>query len=343
MKKIKIKGNQEFNGRVAISGSKNATLPILAATMLTNKLVTLKAVPNISDVNDMLKLLTHIGSQVKYNKTQSTVEILNEKLHSTVINKNIARRIRASSLLIGPLLATAGNIVMPISGGCNIGERPLDIHIGCFKKMGAQVKKIEDGMYHIETKQPLKGIDFHFSTISVGATSNIIMAATMASSTTNLSNIAIEPEVLDLINFLKKLGFNININLKKRTATIIPNHVQNFKDCMYTIIPDRIETATYVIGTAIAGRKIEIKNACVPHIKYILDLLKKHNAIDFIEKKQSLIIEKTYKKIKPFNITTSPYPYFPTDLQAMITILATQASGISKITENNSLLNIVIE
>ncbi|UAT43192.1 UDP-N-acetylglucosamine 1-carboxyvinyltransferase [Anaplasmataceae bacterium AB001_6] len=337
MKHIRIRGKQFFDGSIDISGSKNASLPIIAASLLINKPIILQKIPNISDVKNMIAILKSFGTEVVFNSKKSELKIEKQKIEDTKISEKLAKKIRASSLFIGPILAMKRCVIFPIHpGGCKIGSRPLNIHLECLKKMGANVKE-ENDKYIITTNKELNGINYRFPIISVGATSNVIMAAVKAKGNTILNNVAIEPEVIDLINFLKKANFKIEINEQKRTISIFSSQktsLQSNEDFIkHSVIPDRIEAATYIIGTAISGKKIKLINACTAHIRYILNFLEQIDAIKTEITDKHLIIEKTQKSIKPFNIKTSPYPGFPTDIQALITVLATQANGMSTIKE----------
>jgi len=252
MQKLIIKGKKELVGKISISGSKNATLPILAATILANK-VKLKNVPLVKDIFTMVKLLNFIGLNAKFLKSKNILEIQNtEKNINTLAPYKLVKTMRAGVLVLGSLLAKYGNAKVSLPGGCAIGTRPVDLHLFALKKLGAKIK-IKNGYILAEAKKGLKGATIKFPTISVGATENALLAAFMAKGKTVLKNCAIEPEVKDLVIFLRKLGRNIKIS--QRTIRINENRIKK-KIVNHKIIFDRIEAGTYMIASALIGKKI---------------------------------------------------------------------------------------
>jgi UDP-N-acetylglucosamine 1-carboxyvinyltransferase len=329
MQKLLIKGKKELTGKISISGSKNATLPILAASILA-KHVKIKNIPLVKDIFTMIELLNFIGLKTKLFKKQNTIEISNfEKKINTLAPYKLVKTMRAGVLVLGSLLTKYKKAKVSLPGGCAIGTRPVDLHLFALKKLGAKIK-IKNGYILAEAKHGLKGAKIRFPSISVGATENALIAAFKARGKTILKNCAIEPEIKDLISFLKKLG--ANINLKGRTITIKESKVKSSK-IIHQVIFDRIELGTYMIAGALLAKKSLLIDKIEPKIiKSEIDILKKIG-IKIVKNKNSLIILKG-KKLKKTNITTKPYPGFPTDLQAQLMVLLTQANGVSKIKED---------
>jgi len=328
MQKLEIKGGRKISGTIEISGSKNATLPILASTILTNKKILITNVPIVKDVETMVNLLSTIGSTIKLDKKEKKIQILNQKSLKTYAPYNLLKTMRAGVLVLGPLLAKYKIAKVSLPGGCAIGSRPIDIHLNAFKKMGAKIK-IKDGYVIASAKKGLKGCLIKFPKISVGATENVLIAACFAKGVTKLRNCALEPEIQDLIIFLKKTGCKINV-IGKRSINVVG--VNNLKPASHKVIFDRIEAGTYIIAAALTNGKLKIKNININFISAEKKLLNKMG-IRMVKKKNHLIVFGP-KKIKNINIATKPYPGFPTDLQAQLMVLMTKAGGISTIKEN---------
>ena len=329
MQKLLIKGKKELSGKISISGSKNATLPILAASILA-KNVKIKNIPLVKDIFTMIELLNFIGLKTNLIKKQNIIEIsnFNNKIN-TLAPYKLVKTMRAGVLVLGSLLAKYKKAKVSLPGGCAIGTRPVDLHLFALKKLGAKIK-IKNGYILAEAKNGLKGAKIRFPSISVGATENALIAAFNASGETILKNCAIEPEIKDLITFLKKLGGNIH--LKGRTISIKKSKVKNSK-IIHHVIFDRIELGTYMIaGALLAKKNLLIDKIETKIIRSEIDILKKIG-IKIIKNKNSITIVKG-KKLKKINIITKPYPGFPTDLQAQLMVLLTQANGVSKIKEN---------
>jgi len=327
MQKLLIKGKKNLTGSISISGSKNATLPILAATILS-KNVTLKNVPFVNDVYTMIDLLGSIGMNIKINKKKNLLKIKNKKSYlNTVATYKLVKTMRAGVLVLGPLLAKYKKAKVSLPGGCAIGTRPVDLHLFALKKLGAKIK-IKDGYIYASTKNGLKGNKIHFPKVSVGATENAIIASAYAKGKTTLSNCAIEPEVKDLILFLKKLGCKILINRRKIEIA------GGFKplNVSHNIMFDRIEAGTYLIAAALTGKKMSILKIKSSILRTEVQILKKMGVKIRNESNQIIVSESP--DIKKINITTAPYPGFPTDLQAQIMVLMTKAKGTSKIKES---------
>jgi UDP-N-acetylglucosamine 1-carboxyvinyltransferase len=328
MQKLIIKGKRELTGKISISGSKNATLPILAASILGNQ-VKLTNIPLVKDIFTMVELLEFIGLRTKISEKKNTIEIKNKENNiNTLAPYKLVKTMRAGVLVLGSLLTKYGKAKVSLPGGCAIGTRPVDLHLFVLKKLGAKIK-IKDGYIIAEAKKGLKGAIIKFPTISVGATENALLAAFKAKGKTVLKNCAREPEVGDLILFLKKLGGEITVS--GRTITINESKVKNLK-VNHEVIFDRIELGTYMIAAALTAKKITIDKINPNIVKTEIGILKKMG-VQIQKTKKSITIKKN-KKLKKINITTKPYPGFPTDLQAQLMVLMTQAKGISRIKEN---------
>jgi|TARA_B110000914_G_scaffold215422_1_gene219310 UDP-N-acetylglucosamine 1-carboxyvinyltransferase len=328
MQKLIIKGKKKLFGSINISGSKNATLPILAATLLVDKVITLKNIPLVQDVHTMINLLKFIGLNVETSKKTNTLRILNNKKLKTLAPYNLLKTMRAGVLVLGPLLAKYKKAKVSLPGGCAIGARPVNLHLFALEKLGAKIK-IKNGYIYASAKNGLKGSVIKFPSISVGATENAILAAVSAKGKTIISNCAIEPEIQDMIIFLKKIGCNINFTGKRKLLII---GTQKFKSTSHEIIFDRIELGTYLIAAALAGKKIIFLKIKPKIIETEIKLLKKMGVKMKIDKNKITIFESG--KLNSLNIKTEPYPGFPTDLQAQIMVLMLKATGTSKITEN---------
>ena len=328
MQKLLIKGKKELLGKISISGSKNATLPILAATILAKK-VKLINTPMVKDIFTMTELLKFIGLNVIILKKKNIIKIINNKEKiNTLAPYKLVKTMRAGVLVLGSLLAKYGKAKVSLPGGCAIGTRPVDLHLFALKKLGANIR-IKDGYIIANAKKGLKGSTIKFPNISVGATENALLAASKAKGKTILKNCAIEPEIKDLVSFLNKLGGKIKISGRK----IIINECKDVKmKVQHKIISDRIELGTYMIAAALMGKKIIINKINSNVINIELGILRKMGVK--IEKKESSIIIKRTKRLKSINVTTQAYPGFPTDLQAQLMVLMTQANGLSKIKEN---------
>jgi len=326
MQKIEVFGANKLKGIVKISGSKNASLPILAATLLTDKRVRLKNLPKVRDIETMIKLLQTLGSKVKLTNNQLTIN--NNNQNKKFASYNLVKTMRAGILVLGPLLAKFGFAKVSLPGGCAIGTRPIDIHLKALSKLGVRYK-IKDGYVHAKAPNGLKGNQIHFPKISVGATENLIIASTLAKGTTILKNCAVEPEIKDLINFLNKAGCRITW-LSKRIIKIIG--VKEINETNYSVMFDRIEAGTYLIVAALTEGNIKIKNIDPKVISTEIKTLKKIGAKITLDNNELHITGK--KKIKNLNIKTAPYPGFPTDLQAQMMVLLCKANKKSVIQEN---------
>tara|TARA_B100001063_G_scaffold240031_1_gene264443 strand:- start:224 stop:1477 length:1254 start_codon:yes stop_codon:yes gene_type:complete len=326
MQKLEVLGAKKLKGQINISGSKNASLPILASTLLSSKKIYLNNLPRVKDIETMINLLKSLGSKIKFSKEKLIID--NSKQHKKFASYNLVKTMRAGILVLGPLLAKFGSAKVSLPGGCAIGTRPIDIHLKALSKLGVKYK-INQGYVHAIAPKGLKGSKIHFSKISVGATENLIIAASLAKGTTILTNCAIEPEVKDLVNFLKTVGCNIKW-ISKRSLKIIG--VNEIKEKTYAVMFDRIEAGTYLIAAAVTEGNLKIKNIVPNIIQTEIDTLKKIGIKISVKKNEIHIIGNN--KIKNINITTAPYPGFPTDLQAQIMVLLCKANKKSFIKED---------
>ena len=325
MEKLQVFGATKLKGTVKISSSKNSSLPILAATLLSNKKIYLKNLPKVKDIETMLLLLESLGSKIKKNKDKTIIDNSNQK--KTFASYNLVKTMRGSFLVLGPLLAKFKHARCSLPGGCQIGTRPIDIHLKALSKLGVKFK-IEDGYVVAEAINGLKGANIRFPKISVGASENLIIASSFAKGTTYLSNVACEPEISDLVNFLNKIGCNIRW-IGKRKIKIIG--VKDINEATYSVMFDRIEAGTYLIAAAANQGNLKIKNVIPEIIKTEINILKKIGAKISVKKNEVHIIGS--KKIKSTNIVTAPYPGFPTDLAAQMMVLLCKANKRSYIKE----------
>ena len=327
MEKLEVIGEKKLKGTIKISGSKNSSLPILAATLLSSKKVKILNLPRVKDIETMLLLLRSLGSNIKFNKKNKSVDVYNSKNIKTFASYNLVKTMRAGILVLGPLLARFNKAKVSLPGGCAIGARPVGIHLKALSKLGVKYKIIQ-GYIYAKAPKGLIGNVIKFPKISVGATENLIIAASFAKGKTILKNCAIEPEIGDLINFLRKMGCNIKWT-GKRTVTIIG--VKKLKEAKYKIMFDRVEAGTYMIASALMGGNLKITNIKPKIIKTEIDILRKIGVSIKIKDTEVKIIGK--KKIKNIKLTTSPYPGFPTDLQAQLMVLLCKSFGRSEIVE----------
>ncbi len=325
MKKLEVFGATKLKGQIRISGSKNESLPILAATLLSNKKISLINVPRVKDIETMLLLLKSLGSIIKVNKKK--VIIQNNNQRKFFASYSLVKTMRAGILVLGPLLAKFGKAKVSLPGGCAIGSRPIDIHLKALSELGVKYKIIQ-GYVYANAPKGLVGANIRFPKISVGATENLIIAACLAKGKTTLSNCAVEPEIKDLVNFLIKMGCNIKW-IAKRTVKI--EGVIKVNKLNYQVMPDRIEAGTYLIAAALTEGNLKVRGIDPKIISTEINILKKVGA-KIIQKKNEILIQGS-KKIKNINIKTSPYPGFPTDLQAQMMVLLCKAKKKSNIRE----------
>ena len=328
MQKLLINGKKELSGKISISGSKNAALPILVATILSDQ-AKLTNIPLVRDIFTMVELLKFIGLKINILKKKNIIEIKNiNKKIKTLAPYKLVKTMRAGVLVLGPLLTKYKKAKISLPGGCAIGTRPVDLHLFALKKLGARIK-IRNGYIVAEAKNGLKGANINFPSISVGATENAVLAAFNANGKTILKNCAIEPEVKDLIKFLNTLGGRIKVVGRK---IVITGCKQIKKNITHEVIFDRIESGTYMIAAALMGKKIIFNKVDPKIIQNEINILKKMG-VKLKTQKSTIEILKS-NNIKKINLSTKPYPGFPTDLQAQLMVLMTRAQGMSKIKES---------
>ena len=328
MDKFLIEGPCKLKGKVLISGSKNAALPILAATLLFDKPVTIRNLPRVKDIDTMLSLLKSLGSKITLSNDKKIAKIQNKKNMKTFASYSLVKTMRGSILVLGPLVSKFQKSITSLPGGCLIGARPVNYHLSALKKLGMNYE-IKKGYIYAKSNGKLKGTNIKFANISVGATENTIIAACLARGKTVLRNCAIEPEIKDLTNFLNSAG--ANIRWKGRTCEI--TGVKHLNKTEYSVMADRIETGTFCVAATLSKGDLEILNLSPEIIKTELNLLKKTGAK--IKTSVNKIHIKGPDKIKPIkNIKTKEFPSFPTDLQAQFMVLLCKANGVSTITES---------
>ncbi len=324
MERIVITGGERLKGRVRISGSKNAALPIMAATLLTNGVTTLSSIPHLRDVTTMVRVLGTLGAEVEFG--EGTLRIDTTKADRFLAPYSLVKTMRASFLVFGPLLAKLGRARVSLPGGCAIGSRPIDLHLRGFEDLGAEVSM--GGGYAQVKRDRLIGAEIYLDFPSVGATENLMMAATLAKGKTTIENAAKEPEIVDLANFLNRMGARV---VGAGTDTIEIIGVKELKGTNYSIIPDRIEAGTYMVASAITRGDVTLEGARLDHLESLVTKL--HEAGVEIEGKEGAIRVKARRRIKSVDVKTMPYPGFPTDMQAQFMALMSITPGISIITE----------
>jgi UDP-N-acetylglucosamine 1-carboxyvinyltransferase len=327
MERIRIVGNPnlQLKGKVKISGAKNAVLPAITASLLTKEKVRLKNVPLVKDVFTVLTVMKELGAN--YSMRKNSLSIQAKKIKSAEASYELVSAMRASILVLGPLLARYGKALVALPGGCAIGSRPIDLHIHGLEKLGAQIS-LEHGYIKAGTKR-LHGAEIEFEKKSVGATENLIMAASLAQGETVLKNCSLEPEVSDLCELLVKMGAKID-GIGQESIRI--KGVKELGGATHDIIPDRIEAGTFLVASALTRGNIVITHIRPHHLDTIIEKLRYSGAkIEQLNNHSLRVIGS--EEIKPQDVTTSPYPGFPTDMQAQFIVLMTQATGISIITE----------
>jgi UDP-N-acetylglucosamine 1-carboxyvinyltransferase len=327
VEKIRIRGGPDLRlkGKVRISGAKNAALPAIAACLLTGDEVRLDNVPRVKDVHTILTLLDELGG--KYSLEENSVSVRVERITSDEASYELVRAMRASILVLGPLLARFGKAAVALPGGCAIGSRPVDLHIGGLQKLGAKIS-LEHGYIQAQADR-LSGAVIEFEKKTVTGTENLLMAAALAEGETILKNCAVEPEVTDLAVLLNKMGARIEWR-GEDTARILG--VQELYGASHDIIPDRIETGTFLVAGALTGGDVLLTGVEPDHVRTVIEKLRFSGAVIEPEGRRGLRVFGN-REIKAQDITTSPYPGFPTDMQAQFITLMTQAEGTSIITE----------
>lgn len=330
MAKILVNSSGPLHGEVYISGAKNAVLPLLAATLMTNKTCVIEGVPDLADVNVMKKMLSNYGAVID-DSVKGELRVNVSEITSCEGDAELVQEMRASIFTMGPMLARAGKVIMPMPGGCTIGKRPIDLHLKGFRALGAEVVEDDDNG-RVVVKAPaegLKGDVIYLDFPSVGATENIMMAATLANGTTIIENAAKEPEIIDLANLLNKMGARIKY---AGTDMIRIEGVKRLTGCIHAVIPDRIETGTFMLAAAITRGDILIKNALPGHVRPIIAKLKECN-VDVQLLPEGIYVDARNRELIATDIKTLPYPGFPTDIQSPFMAFLTTVKGQSIVRE----------
>jgi UDP-N-acetylglucosamine 1-carboxyvinyltransferase len=327
MEYLKILGEKELSGSVEISGAKNAALPLIAATILSKNKMDIRNLPNVVDINTFLKLIDKLGGS--FEKKEHEVIIDTASINKTTATYDIVKTMRASILVLGPLLARFGHCEVSLPGGCAIGQRPVDLHLKALEQMGAEIT-INHGYIEATAPNGLKGAKIVFDKVTVGGTENTVMAAALAQGETIIINAAKEPEIVQLCEVITNAGVKIEgIGTSKLIIQGTNKELLDIKG--FSVIPDRIEAGTYMCAAAISNKKLKIDKVIPLHLEAIVSKLEEMN-FEILQDETSVTILPT-DEIKPVNIITTEYPGFPTDMQAQFMALATQANGTSTIDE----------
>jgi len=326
LKKLKIQGGHSLRGEIHISGSKNAALSIIAASIMTEERIVLENIPHLEDVTTMIRLIAGMGVSVTLADDNKLI-LDSSKIRNFLAPYDLVKTMRASILVLGPLIARFGEASVSLPGGCAIGARPVNLHLDGLKAMGADVE-INEGYICAKAKK-LKGAHFSFSPVSVTGTANLMMAGVMAEGQTILENAATEPEVINLGEFLLKMGAKIK---GLGTRKIMIDGVNKLCSTEHKIIPDRIETGTFLVAAAITKGSVLLKKTQPEHLQSVLDLLRQTGAVIFFEE-DTIELTMNLTNIKPADFTTQPYPGIPTDMQAQLMVLNAIAPGNSIVVE----------
>lgn len=324
---FRIRGGTPLQGNIRISGAKNAALPILAATLLTRDVSSLSNVPHLNDVTTMVELLGALGAEVSADET-TMLQVSAAALTNQRAPYELVKTMRASILVMGPLLARFGAAEVSFPGGCAIGSRPVDLHLKGFEAMGAEID-VRDGYIVATTRDGLVGCDFTFETVTVGGTENLLMAAVLADGRTILRNAAREPEITDLVCFLRGMGADI---AGDGSSTLTINGVSELKASHYRVMPDRIEAGTFLVAAAATRGRITLEGANAEHLDVVVDKLRDAGVSVLVEEGR-ITADMRSGRPKAVDLITAPYPGFPTDMQAQFTALNVIAEGEGQITE----------
>ncbi|WP_323704243.1 UDP-N-acetylglucosamine 1-carboxyvinyltransferase [Mammaliicoccus sp. Dog046] len=328
MDKIVVKGGATLNGTVVVEGAKNAVLPILTATLLPNNgQSTLTNVPKLSDVDTINTVLTHLNAEIEYDADQNTVKVDASKTLKIEAPYEYVSKMRASILVMGPLLAREGHARVALPGGCAIGSRPIEQHLKGFEALGAEIE-LHNGYIEATTPNGLKGSKIYLDFPSVGATQNIMMAAVLAEGKTEIQNVAREPEIVDLANYLNEMGAQVH---GAGTDTVRITGVKELHGAEHSIIPDRIEAGTFMIASAITRGNVNVIGAIREHMSSLVSKLEEAG-VQITDIEDGLNIQ-VPGELKPIDVKTMPHPGFPTDMQSQIMALLLTANGTSKVTE----------
>jgi len=328
MDKLQIQGGTPLDGQIRVTGAKNAALPIFAGSLLTAEPVTISNSPHLHDVTTMIELLACLGVGVSLDENMQ-VEITAENVSSFCAPYELVKTMRASFLVLGPLLARFGEAEVSLPGGCAIGSRPVDQHLKGLRALGAEIE-VADGYVRAHTNGRLVGCDVHMDLVTVGGTQNLMMAATLATGTTRLFNSACEPEIVDLGEFLNSLGAKVSGH---GTATIEIEGVEQLHGGTHRVMPDRVEAGTYLVAAAVTGGRIRLRDVSPETLGAVLDKLQQAGA-QVTQGEDWIALDMGGRRAKAVDIETSPYPGFPTDMQAQFMTLNALAEGTATITEN---------
>ncbi len=328
MDSIVVTGNGALSGQIPIAGAKNACLTLMPATLLSDEPLTLTNAPRLSDIATMSALLTSLGAEVMPLQEGKVLALSSHAITNHTAHYDIVRKMRASILVLGPMLARDGHAVVSLPGGCAIGARPVDLHLKALEALGAEMD-LRDGYVHAKAPGGLKGGTFEFPLVSVGATENALMAATLAKGTTVLKNAAREPEIVDLAECLRKMGAQID---GEGTDTITIQGVDRLHGATHPVVTDRIELGTYMLAPAICGGEVTLLGGRKSLLQAFCDKLDEAG-IDVTETPDGLTVKRRGNGIHAVNVSTAPFPGFPTDLQAQIMALLCTAEGTSVLEE----------
>ena len=327
MDKLLIHGGTRLDGELRASGAKNSALKMLTASLLANEPVTISNVPHLRDITTMIELLGSLGVEVVIDEKMS-IEIHANTIKSFTAGYDLVKTMRASFLVLGPMLAHYGQAIVSLPGGCAIGPRPIDQHLRGLQALGARIE-MNEGYVHASVDGRLKGAHFSFDFCTVGGTEHVMMAATLAEGQTVLENCAREPEIVDLANCLNAMGADIS---GVGTGTIVINGVESMHGCTHRVIADRVEAATYLIAAATTGGRVKVKEAQQEHLEVVLTKLEEAGAEITVDD-EGIELDMKGKRPKAVSLVTAPYPAFPTDLQAQIMVMNSIAEGTATVKE----------
>jgi len=328
MDSILVTGGGELNGKIAIAGAKNACLTLMPATLLSDEPLTLTNAPRLSDIKTMTELLQSLGAEVTSLQDGKVLAMSSHNIHNHTADYDIVRKMRASILVLGPMLARDGHAVVSLPGGCAIGARPVDLHLKALEALGAELE-LKDGYIHAKAPGGLKGGTVNFPLVSVGATENVLMAATLAKGTTVINNAAREPEIVDLAECLCKMGAQID---GAGTSTITVQGVDRLHGATHSVVTDRIELGTYMLAPAFCGGEVELLGGRIELVEAFCEKLDAAG-ISVEETESGLKVARRNGRIQAVDVTTEPFPGFPTDLQAQMMALLCTANGTSVLVE----------
>ncbi len=334
MDRIRIRGGRPLSGEISISGAKNAALPLMAASLLSEETLTLSNLPHLVDITTLANLLVQLGVEIRMNGAVEmghggrVLEMTAREVTNTEAPYDLVRKMRASVLVLGPLLARAGHAEVSLPGGCAIGTRPIDVHLKGLEALGAEIE-LRDGYVHARVAGRLKGAEVVFQAVSVGATENLLMAATLAEGETRLVNAAREPEIGDLAECLLRMGARIE---GIGSDTLVIQGVERLGGAEHRVVPDRIETGTYAMAAAITDGELDLIGARAEHLRAVIEVLGAAG-VAITETNRGLHVKRANGPLQGVDVMTEPFPGFPTDLQAQMMALMSVSQGASMITE----------